>query len=1084
MPGKKKTAYIARARTPETDDIGDSPAIEEDTVPYNNGSSKAKDVAPRDQSNDDYKDARVETNPMEQRRRPLSPTQPPSSVLGQLPQQLERDRRSGGIDALNDDDLSQKISDDHTPPFEQWSRLQSHSRIPTTDHHHGFFPGASPQYEPGFSSRRPSHVRSPPVSPPMRNARPVSYSSVAPPLPMPRRLSTSPYSYTGYASPPALPHLPQQHFYAAHDVDLGMQPPKVPLPEPFALKFTAIPGSTHEDAVAVLSTVDGEINVASCNGEKLEHLGALIGVNGTITDATLLTWSTGSDPLAAKRPLIALVVTCPGRHEPQSPQLSDAHYHAEPISIYEVKVVVYSLSQGCEIAELLHAPIRWDGLSGVVSDTGSDSGLKIQSSGNYIVVSSSESGEVFVFTLRQENECISFECLAKYWTTLQPNLQRRDSSVNASSADADVSPADIGRGIDVENAPIMSLAGRWLAFCPPATSSRNSIRATLGVHVIDRKGSNLSATTPPSKPATNCEVDSPDVETFLGRVAKGFAQEAVKGAKWIGEKGLQTWQNYWKREPSTPQPSFTTTVSPPIHPSQQYPSQFPPTHGFDQPNSSRDSDLVTIVDIRLLQETTSKKPLTASLTFQPPSGCSFLSFSPTGISLVTANRKGDVYYVWDLVEMRHRLILTAASAAHEIGRVRQIARYERVSPSTVVDLAWDGPVGYRFALLTKNQTIHLFDLPREALQWPPASTKKMRPTSAPVEPPALEPDAAPAGGFLASAMQLAGRTQPVLASMRGRAPSMSGGVPGLTPGFASTATIRSGGRAVAAGLSKSLGAASETVTSMRHANQSRLKLKTASRPGMICWLKRDGKPVVSLLDGTLVKNYHVRMTKPRDGRHMDTVSVFDARKAVAVKLPKAIDVPALLGETRHSTNAKADPAPSTQVRAFWKSRSNHDTGIKNAHPLASAEIDTNSPYQPFHADKRVIISVVKSDLPMFGSLMVQPMVEPPLPTTGGLPEQDLRIPTSSLAIHNFNRHMSTDTSKAQLPQSTIAGSSLATTPVDLIENDFAPVIAPSKKKKGKKTKSQARLVDEDDFFADHSEPPLPTGGELMDAEFS
>ena len=77
----------------------------------------------------------------------------------------------------------------------------------------------------------------------------------------------------------------------------------------------------------------------------------------------------------------------------------------------------------------------------------------------------------------------------------------------------------------------------------------------------------------------------------------------------------------------------------------------------------------------------------------------------------------------------------------------------------------------------------------------------------------------------------------MLANLRGRAPSASGGVSGVGAsglGLASATGLRSG-KVVAAGLSKSLGAASDTVAHIRHAGQSKLHLKIDALPGRMSW---------------------------------------------------------------------------------------------------------------------------------------------------------------------------------------------------------------------------------------------------------
>ncbi|OAP60333.1 hypothetical protein AYL99_05335 [Fonsecaea erecta] len=1074
MPAPNKPASV-ESRNSERE--GFQTVVDQDPPASRAGKRKTKNAAVKQLSSLDHAERTVES--MGQSQQPPLSSNPPPSILGQLPQAFPSNRRISPFDILNDVNASQKVSDEHTPPADNWARSAVHGRTPPIEPIPGVNTSGSPPYEPGFSSRGVFNSRSPPISPPLRKARPVSYSSAIPPLPSHSRISTSPYGYgmTAYGSPPAPPHLPQQHFYGAHDVDLGLNPPHTPLPEPVPLKFARLPGSGTESREAALLAVDGELHVVSYNGEKAEHVGALSGVQGTILDAALLTWNSGEAPFADYRPLVALTIFGPGESRSVSPAQEDRLFPGTHRKPFETKVVVFSLSKGYQVAELLRVQTATETFPGVPSSINQAANLKLYSGGNFLVVASGDSGETLVFSIRQGKDSAVFECLGKYWTTIQPQFQRRDSSSHGPGSDADVSPADLGRGPDCQNLPILSLNGRWLAFCPASTPSRRSIGAILGDYVVHNKNSNITAGTAPSRPLPNCDVESPDVDTFLSKVAKGFAQEAVRGAKWISEKGMQTWQSYWKRDTASPNMPAAPSSSPPVYSPQLGLAQFPPTHAIDQQGSSKDPDLVTIIDLKLLQDNQGRKAISESspmITFQPPGGCSFLSFTPTGLGILTANRKGDVQYIWDLMQMKYVRTSTTPNAA-ESGRVRQIARYERLSPSSIVDVAWDGPTGCRFAILTKNRTIHLFDLPKAAFQWPPPPTKKDRPTSAPIDPSQIKADhdPAPAGGFFASAMSIAGRTQPMLASLRGRAPSVSSGMAGMAPsgiGYASTTTIKSGSRAVAAGLSKSLGAATETVTSIRHANQSRLHLKIPARVGIFCWLRRDAKSVLSILDESNIKNYYVRMTKPRGNRQMETVSVFDARRAVAIKLPKAAELAAGLPSRHRSDEAREEGSESSALLSFWKVRPARDGGLRTPHPLASAEIETNAPYQPFHSDRRVTISLfpdgVKTRLGVNSAAMSS---QAPLAETPGSTSQQKWVFGDEVLSYaqNITSQQAIDDGSIIYRETTVfsGSTSLATGPAGMLDDEIPQAVSNTKKKKGKKSRTQARLYENDNASA-------------------
>ncbi|KIW17148.1 hypothetical protein PV08_04339 [Exophiala spinifera] len=1070
MPAVNKSKSTSNRKPIPSPDLIDPEDIPQEEEEAKVGRKKAKHAAAKQSSCLDNAEESPSSEQMgQQSRQPAKP----QSILGQLKSSFpQSDHRNDSSDAVNEVDSTRKVFDEHTPPTHVWARGTGYGRSPPVEPIPGFSSG-TPPYEPGFSTRG-SFARSPPLSPPSRKARPVSYGGGVPPLPPHHRMSTSPYSYAvnAYGSPPIPPHLPQQHFYGPHDVDLGLAnaTAQMNVKDPVALKFSRHPTSGNEAREAVFMVGDEELNVLTYNGEKLEHSGFLGGVRGEILDVCLLTWNTGDDPFVDYRPLVAITVHGPNNVERENGDgpLPDA------AGVYlETKVAVYSMGKGCHVADLLCVPSPMRMFHGGGLPPGSAANLKTHASGNAVVVSSGDSGEVFVFSARKNHASAAFECLGKFWTSIQPQIQRRDSSQPTS--DAEISPADLGRGVDADGSAIISLSGRWLAICPAGTPSRRSIGALIGESVIHSKHAHISTGTAPSRPPVTCEVESPDVDTFFGKVAKGIAQEAVRSAKWIGEKGVQTWQNYWKKDSTADSLPTGTSSSPPVYSPQFGMAQFPPTHAMENPNVPKDPDVVSILDLKSLQDTQGRRgvDLNPIATFQPPRGCSFLSFTPSGLGLLTANRKGDVQYVWDLQQMRHVRVQQTTSPPNS-GYVRQVARYERLSPSTIVDLAWDGPTGYRFALLTKNRTVHIFDLPKIAFQWPPPPTKRNRPSSAPVEPPQAKPEQepAPTGGFFASAMSIAGRTQPMLANLRGRAPSInSSGITGFTAsGIGLSTTGLKSGRAVAAGLSKSLGAASETVTNIRHANQSRLYLKIPARPGMLCWQRREGRSVLSILDLHTLKDYYVRMTKPREDRHRQTVSVFDARKPVVTKFPKGLEMTTdPLYRGHHARNDDKSGSPLPAVAGFWRSRASKADGLKMSHPLASAEIETNAPYQPFHCDHRVTISLLEDRsskrLPssMTGQQSTFSQRHTPDMAEKWVFGEDIRsqqVPPISVeqAVNEDDTLIYRETKiTSGFP---ISGS----TPVETLTEGVNHAVSNTKKRKSKKNKTPALVHDEDTFI--------------------
>ena len=959
MPSKHKSNIAnsdQEASAPTEQPRADSPATEQDSG-TRVGRKKSKNAATkRPESTDKAFEAEIARDP--------STFNKSHSTLGHAPSSFPPLQPTVNEDVLEELNAAEKVSGEHTPPQDNFVPSSSYGRSPPSE----LIPGLS--YAPSSPARYSSigkggfNARSPPISPPQAKARPVSYGGRPSSNYGYPRLSTSPYGQTmqPYGSPPALPHLPQQHFYNAQDINLrgGARPQSARAEPPSLLKFAKFPGRHSSNSEAVFVGHASHLDILSYVSDKLTHIGSLAQLPGIVHDAIFLTWSSGSDPLRELRPLVALAL-----HDAASIELGaeeDSVSEQSPAGpTFMLSAVVYSLRTQEPVAELVRAPMsELEYPSSGLSDAHARDRLSLTASGDHLLVSSATSGEVFVFGIKQEESGSSFECLAKLWTSRQPRMQRRDSS-HGRSGPAAMSPADLERVEPEVLRPIVSLDGRWLAYCP-ATTSQSSVGASLGDSVAVSNPITIASSSAPTRPSVNCEVDSPDADTLFGKVARGAAQSIARGSKWLGEMGMQAWRN-WNTEslanPPPPPPAFThrSLVSP-----QLVPSQFPPTHG-DPIDPSSEPELVSIVDLKALKRGDGKKsPESPSVlaTFHPPAGCSFVSFAPNGLSLLTASRKGDVQYIWDLFQIRHSrttIVPRETPTGNFPARVRQLAKYERFSPSLIVDVQWESPIGNRFATLTQNCTVHMFDLPSSALRWPPPRKfKKPRTVSAPTEKPDTAQQPTSPLGFLASARNLATKTQPMLASWRGRTPSVSGGVSGIGSsgvGLASATGLK-GGKVVAAGFSKSLGAATDTVAHIRHAGQSKLYLKVDAAAGRLVWRGLESRTILCVLDATGVKNYYVRKTNPRE-RQLETVSVFDARKAVAHKLPNS------LGQSLEHPSIQDAAAPENNKeskRGFWRPDPIQSAASgATAAPLSYAEFETNAPYQPFHSDHRVTMSV-------------------------------------------------------------------------------------------------------------------------------
>ena len=1007
------------------------------------------------------------------------------TIPKQIPRSFASARRPSSEDVPEEPNATEKVSDEHTPPQHAFSPNTAYGRSPPSELIPGLGYAASPPVQPSYIGQGGFNTRSPPISPPQAKARPVSYGGPPPTSYGYPRLSSSPYgqAVSAYGSPPALPHMPQQHFYIAQDINLGLgaHPPNMKAQPPTFLKFNRLPGSGAQSPDILFAGSDSYLDILNYDGEKISKIGSLSGLPSVVHDAAFLTWSTGDDSLGDFRPLVALALyEATSLDQDPLERPSSRQSYAAPMDSRQgiVSVVVYSLAKQMPVAELLRAPanlLQHPPLGYPEPVQPLKTRLGLCASGDFLSVSFGLSGEVFVFSVRRDESGPRFECLTKFWTSLQPRLQRRDSS-HGRSADVSVSmsPADAGRGPQDDLRPILSLNGRWLAYCPPI-SSPPSIGASLGSSVVCNHQQTILSRNAPSRPSVSCDVESPDADTLLSKMAKGAAQGILRGSKWLGEMGMQAWRN-WNTDPSA-NPQSAPAQRSPVYAPQLAPSQFPPTHADPVDIASTEPDLVSIIDLTALQSRDSKKNTEANLsfaTFQPPNGCSFLSFAPNGLTLLSASRKGDCQYVWDLLQIRYprtTILPQADDYSNFTSRVRQVAKYERFSPSMIVDVQWERPLGHRFAILTRNCTIHMFDLPDTALRWPPPrKAKKLRPVSAPPVNPDTTPQPQGASGWMASARNLANRTQPMLANLRGRTPSMTGGVSGIGTsgiGLASATGMRSG-KVVAAGFSKSLGAASDAAAHIRHAGQSKLHLKIEAETCRLVWRKREARSILCVLDAMGVKNYYVRKTNPREGQS-ETVSVFDARKAVGHRLP---DNPGATLDDLKIQDQLTGESVGRQP-GFWKPDKLHAaTGHASTAPLSHAEIDTNAPYQPFHSDHRVTMSVYTD---------TTQLVESQLPTVSAIFEPPSRqkktsapdkwifgrdIPTTKLNIASKQQD-----SDSGAQESVVYRETTVTAPAG--EDAAEQIVSTTKKRKAKKRGNEMNdtqvLADQGEVFEDEAE---------------
>jgi len=796
---------------------------------------------------------------------------------------------------------------------------------------------------------------------------------------------------------PPQPHQPQAHFYRAPEIDFGAARPQ--LDDTWPLKASccmldslATAGDEGQRAIEDIILIGFEhcLEIYSVDKSKPTRIGLLDGLRGLVLGAKILPAPSRNDPLRSLRPLVAVVIH--GLYEPSNPETesrpSTSHsqdsvfdpsgsmlhaLHATDIGIaggpayFQTTVDVYSLKAKRYLATLLRTPqvraeVSQDLRSGWTAPPAAS--LTIQASSKFIVAGSGASGELFIFgsgSGGSEGTPITFKCLGKFWT--RTSQQRsRSLSVSSDSPQARNPSSPSPRRGDRLDAPIFNLNHRWLAVVPPLSSAQKTMHATIDGEQFPQKVPGLTSHAAPSEPPITCETDTPEAESLLNRVARDVTQELMKGARWVGGQGMQAWNNYWSKPPDRNNPTFSSsyTTRPSSMPQAQ--PSFPPTHADDTLPAPKSSQLtsVSLLDLEKLVEGQRLKPdksLQPIATFSVPHGCSFVSFAPSGLYLLTTSTKGDVQQVWSLLRMVH------GEAVHGVIRdidgrapfVREVKRFTRMTEASIVDVVWAQPRGEKLAVVTNRGTVHIYDIPPASYQWP-APRRVLRPgTSGAVGtgPTSLghHSDAAthpeqPESRISAAFNVVAGRTQPLFAAVRGRPTSAGSALAGWRGLAIPAGAGATSGKAVTAGFNKSVGAATGTVNSLRHLGENRIPLPTSPSPvlpGCVGWLGRRNQGFIAILGGNVAKIHRVtQSTNPKAGKRRSSVAANKSLKftipasATPLRRPHAGSGTVI---DKQKQNLSASPG------GFWQaSNQTHQTAGKSQvpHPLSCAEIETNA----------------------------------------------------------------------------------------------------------------------------------------------
>ena len=891
--------------------------------------------------------------------------------------------------------LDPSLESYNDPPIEPRPEASTHSTASGTkklpysrDHAHanGISIAGSPIQHDGLRGGFP-HT-SPPTSPRAAYRQPIcrpteyqsfgGYQGASPPIARPQSVH-SPNS--GY---PSLPHHPQPHFYGAPDLDFGtvkLSGRSDPVVDGCSV-FDSLPLVDNEVSTSaaniLLMGVSHGLDVYHIGKRHLDRIGRINDLRGSVISATILPITKGEVPSFAKEPLIAVIVHRPCIHSDQVLE-NDAHddSHDEfdasgstiqalqvaEASHYRTSVEIYSLSHGKRVATLFNSPeVEAQGLrsGGKPIPPPPVGGLTVQARGRFITVNSGTSGEIFIYMRHQASSSDlhpGIRCIGKTWTRVTTKKSRSGS---VSSRDSNMINEDDYMN-DQSDLPIVSLSPRWLSVVPPASSSQTSFHG----HVPDSLGKKIpggSSHAAPEEPQISCQLDTLENKGFLNRMARDATQEFVKGARWIGNQGLQAWNNYWFKPSesgivSSP-PENAYTMAPPAQ------SAFPPTHAQDDMRvRNRNSPaLVAILDLERLSQSQDQKEaiaLQTLATFSLPQGCSMVSLAPNGLHLFTASAKGDTQQVWDLMRIIHgnarSMINSYASSAPPT--VREVARFTRITEARIVDVVWTKPRGERFAMVTDNGTVHVYDMPSSAFYWPPSPRTKQA-ISANLKAIVSESqhherehfDSASRAKTSAFSM-FTGKAYPVLSAMRGRTTS-AGSSLNAFGGFVSTAGVSAkGGKAVAAGINRSFSAAaSGTVNTIRYLGENRITLPGSSEsvtPGCVRWMNSKEETLLAVTASGLVRIYTVRQS--------NYLKAGKRRPSAVGNKPIEIPIPQHPPSSHHNDSAK-QRGTQHLLDSFWRPFNPRVSLRSDSHPLqpfSYAEIETHAPYQPFHTDRRV-----------------------------------------------------------------------------------------------------------------------------------
>lgn len=656
-------------------------------------------------------------------------------------------------------------------------------------------------------------------------------------------------------------HPAQRHYSRQTEMAFGMNQESQILPgtRDYHCGFHTLDGSGAEQSETAHNVLfvggEGGLDTSRFNRHRRDVIGRLEGLRGSVLDVQVLPCSSKQDAFAALRPLVVCVI--------HGPIMEGTEQASNDILAYQTSVEVYSLSRSKHVATLYRGQeqtLQYPVTHRSFDAPAPSEDLSISARGRFVAIASGISGEVFIFA--HDNQApddanLEFRCVGKFWTRTRSKHTVSEPGANAGPP-AQETPDDGA----IRQFPIFSLSDRWLAVTPPLLSaSQKSLDGNVATSTTNPAPPGVSDYVSPPPPSADCEVDVPTGNGLINRVTKQATQEIRKGAQWVGEQGIGMLRSYWSRPnssaPAGPPPVRKMSPDEPT-------GAFPPTHAHSRGDSAAkiDPSLVSIVDLQKLlgyEEGTFKSPLLPIATFNLQDGCSFLSFAPNGLALLTANQVGDTTNIWDLMRVTDATTASTvrsssgSSLQYATGLIRKITTFSRMSPSSIIDVQW-APQGNRIGILTDKATVHLHELPRfdflASLPKSPSASPAILGRELPS--PSSSPQQLGDVGWMGNVKSGWQNVSDRFSSMR--VPNEGGGLvsstrqslgqAGVTARYVGTRVMRNG-----------YNQAWEGAYNLRHASDNKIRLKTSQcpvKPGSFAWLSGKEEGLLSTVsDGVL-----------------------------------------------------------------------------------------------------------------------------------------------------------------------------------------------------------------------------------------